>query len=116
MPDVVLVDCDNGVAIVTLNRPESINALDSELMDRLPVVLRDLAQDPVVGCVVLTGAGRGFCSGGDLKARQAELDALAELPDDVRQRVTAPYRVDMLLRVRAESSRLLTRCPSRPSP
>lgn len=107
MSDVVLVERDNGVAIVTLNRPNSMNALDSELLDRLPVVLRDLAQDPEVGCVVLTGAGRGFCAGGDLKARQAELDALAKLPEEVRQRITAPYRVDTLLRVRAESSRLL---------
>jgi 2-(1,2-epoxy-1,2-dihydrophenyl)acetyl-CoA isomerase len=107
MSDVVLVEVDAGVAVVTLNRPESLNALDSPMLDMLPGVLRTLAHDDDVGCVVLTGAGRGFCAGGDLKSRQAEHDAIAQLPEDERNRVTLPYRVDGLLRARADAARLL---------
>jgi enoyl-CoA hydratase len=58
-----------GIAIVTLNRPEAMNALDTQLLGRLQRVFRDL--DARV--VVLTGAGRAFCTGADLKAR-AEMD------------------------------------------
>lgn len=107
MSDVVVVEVEDGVAVVTLNRPESLNALDSELLDRLPHVLRDLAHDPEVGCVVLTGAGRGFCAGGDLKSRQLEHEAIAKLSEEERNRVTAAYRVDGLLKARSDSPRLL---------
>lgn len=107
MSDVVTVEMDAGVALVTLNRPESMNALDSELLDRLPHVLRELAHDPEVGCVVLTGAGRGFCAGGDLKSRKAEHDAIAQLPQAEQARVTAAYRVDGLLKARSDSPKLL---------
>jgi enoyl-CoA hydratase/carnithine racemase len=58
-----------GIAIVTLNRPKAMNALDTQLLGRLQRVFRDL--DARV--VVLTGAGRAFCTGADLKAR-AEMD------------------------------------------
>src|SRR5437868_3863084 len=107
MSEVVLVEKDDGVAVVTLNRPESLNALDSEMLDTLPGVLRTLAEDPDVACVVLTGSGRGFCAGGDLKSRQLEHDAMAKLPEDERARLTLPYRVDGLLKARSESARLL---------
>lgn len=107
MTDVVIVEIQEGVALVTLNRPDSINALDSELLDRLPHVLRELAHDPEVGCVVLTGAGRGFCAGGDLKSRQAEHEANDRLSEAERNRVTAPYRVDGLLKARSDTPRLL---------
>lgn len=107
----VLVSREAGVAVVTLNRPESLNALSSELMDELPQVLRDVADDPEVGCVVLTGAGRGFCAGGDLKSRQAELDARALLPEVEQVRVAAPYRIEAVLRSRVESARLLHDMP-----
>jgi len=107
MSDTVLVDRLGGVALVTLNRPERLNAIDAELMTRLPVVLRDLADDHDVGCVILTGAGRGFCAGGDLKSRQAELDAQALLSDDERLRLSMPHVMDQVLRSRVEASRLL---------
>ncbi|MGE0331807.1 MAG: enoyl-CoA hydratase/isomerase family protein [Ramlibacter sp.] len=107
MAEVVTVDVEAGVALVTLNRPDSMNALDSELLDRLPHVLRALAHDPEVGCVVLTGAGRGFCAGGDLKSRQAEHDAIAQLSEAERNKLTAAYRVDGLLKARSDSPRLL---------
>jgi 2-(1,2-epoxy-1,2-dihydrophenyl)acetyl-CoA isomerase len=64
----LVVEVTNGVALVTLNRPESLNALNVSLHHALNAALHDLAGDPEVRCVVLTGAGRGFCSGGDLRA------------------------------------------------
>jgi enoyl-CoA hydratase/carnithine racemase len=60
---------DEGIAIVTLNRPNAMNALDMQLLGRLRTVFRELE----ARVVILTGAGRAFCTGADLKAR-AEMD------------------------------------------
>jgi 2-(1,2-epoxy-1,2-dihydrophenyl)acetyl-CoA isomerase len=109
--DTVLVTREGGVAIVTLNRPDRLNAIDSELMEYLPGVLRNLASNHQVGCVVLTGAGRGFCAGGDLKSRQAELDAQALLSDEERQALSMPHVMDQILKARVEASRLLHDMP-----
>jgi 2-(1,2-epoxy-1,2-dihydrophenyl)acetyl-CoA isomerase len=65
--DTVQTENQDGVRIITLNRPDVLNALDGEIMGALVDATADAARDPSVGCVVLTGAGRGFCSGGDLK-------------------------------------------------
>lgn len=65
--DEVLVERDKGVAIVSLNRPDSLNALQSSIMGLLRIKMEEVADDPEIGCVVVTGEGRGFCSGGDLK-------------------------------------------------
>jgi len=66
MPE-VLIDNDGGVRVVTLNRPDRLNALVDSLMAPLADAMSDAARDASVGCVVITGAGRGFCAGGDLK-------------------------------------------------
>ena len=58
----------DGVAVLTLNRPDRLNAMSRPMLDALLEALPRLADDPAVGCVVLTGAGRGFCAGGDVKA------------------------------------------------
>ena len=63
----VLVENDGGVRIITLNRPDRLNAFGQQIMAELVDVTADAARDPSVGCVVVTGAGRGFCAGGDLK-------------------------------------------------
>ncbi len=57
---------DPAVAVVHLDRPDQLNALDDALMRRLPQVLREAARDPEVRAVVLAGRGRAFCAGGDL--------------------------------------------------
>jgi 2-(1,2-epoxy-1,2-dihydrophenyl)acetyl-CoA isomerase len=63
----VLLERDGGVATVTLNRPDKMNALDLELMSELPRMLEQLATDTSVRCVVLTGAGeKAFSAGGDI--------------------------------------------------
>lgn len=57
----------NGVATLTMNRPDARNALSTDIMEGLLTALPRLAADPAVRVVVLTGAGRAFCSGGDVK-------------------------------------------------
>lgn len=63
----VLVENERGVRIITLNRPDRLNALNEHIMRDLVDATADAARDPSVGCVVVTGSGRGFCAGGDLK-------------------------------------------------
>lgn len=91
----------DGVALLTMNRPDRLNALSGRMLDAMHETLTRLAADPAVGVVVLTGAGRGFCSGGDVKAmaegREAEGDTL-------ESRAQA-------LRARMETSRLLHEMP-----
>jgi 2-(1,2-epoxy-1,2-dihydrophenyl)acetyl-CoA isomerase len=63
----VLLDLTDGVATVTLNRPEAMNALDVATKGLLLATLQRVAEDPAVRCVVLTGTGRAFCVGQDLR-------------------------------------------------
>ncbi len=67
--DVVQYQVENGIATITLNRPDSLNAMNALLLSRAVEVLETAANDHDVRVVILTGAGRGFCSGGDLAAR-----------------------------------------------
>src|SRR5690349_17366909 len=65
--DVVQLLVDGGVATVVLNRPDAMNAVDLAMKVRLVEVLEQVADDPAIRCVVLTGRGRAFCVGQDLK-------------------------------------------------
>ncbi len=65
--DVLLDKRPDGVALITLNRPDSLNAMGGQLMPMLAQYLAQCAHDTSVRCVVLTGAGRAFCAGGDVK-------------------------------------------------
>ena len=76
MADVIFEKRDNGVAVITLNRPDSLNAMGGELMPLLAQHLRDCTNDASVRCVVLTGAGRAFCAGGDVKGMAAGREIL----------------------------------------
>jgi 2-(1,2-epoxy-1,2-dihydrophenyl)acetyl-CoA isomerase len=60
------VDHEAGVATVTLNRPDAMNALNMDLKSDLAGVVAELADDPAVRCVVFTGAGQAFSAGGDI--------------------------------------------------
>ena len=80
---------DGAVATVTLARPEAMNALDDATKVALLAALREAADDPAVRAVVLTGTGRAFCVGQDLREHRASLAATArddefELGDTVR--------------------------------
>ena len=68
MSDVVRYEAENGIATITLNRPESLNAMDAALLTGAVDALEAAALDSSIRVVILTGAGRGFCAGGDLKA------------------------------------------------
>ncbi len=76
MADDVLIEKRDGVAKITLNRPESLNAMGGALMPMLAQYLADASADRSVRCVVLTGAGRAFCAGGDVKGMAAGRDAI----------------------------------------
>ena len=67
----VLTSIDGGIATVTLNRPERLNAISFEMLEALTTTLTALDRDPTTRAIILTGAGRGFCSGLDLKEAAA---------------------------------------------
>jgi 2-(1,2-epoxy-1,2-dihydrophenyl)acetyl-CoA isomerase len=70
----VLYDVRGGIATITLNRPGAMNGLDVATKEALLVFVRRAADDDAVRCVVLTGTGRAFCVGQDLKEHQQLLD------------------------------------------
>jgi 2-(1,2-epoxy-1,2-dihydrophenyl)acetyl-CoA isomerase len=73
--DVLLTDRTDGVATLRLNRPETMNSLTVELKEALASALDEVRRDDSVRAVVLTGTGRGFCVGQDLREHVALLDA-----------------------------------------
>ena len=66
--DDLLAEVNDGVAVLTMNRPDRRNAMSEAMMAAMEQVLADVEVDDAVGCVVLTGAGGAFCAGGDVKA------------------------------------------------
>ena len=72
MPDynyeTLLVEQDQSVLTITLNRPERLNAVDRTMHRELETVFGEVAIDPSVSAIIVTGSGRGFCSGGDVRA------------------------------------------------
>ncbi len=63
----VLYRVEDGVAVVTLNRPDKLNAWRTEMDRDVRLAMRAASDDPAVRLIVLTGAGRGFCAGADMK-------------------------------------------------
>lgn len=78
----VLLDIVDGIARVRLNRPEAANAVDADLLRQLHSAILQCHGDPTVRVVVLSGEGRNFCAGGDVKAFLAKG---AELPSYLRE-------------------------------
>src|SRR5436190_2033581 len=70
--ETILTTQDEGVLTITLNRPDTLNAFNSVMGAELLDALKRAERDPQARCIVITGAGRAFSSGEDLKARQAE--------------------------------------------
>lgn len=73
---VLLVERREKVALLTLNRPDRLNALSPDLREGIMKTCQELRNDDGIWAAVLTGAGRGFCSGVDLRAGQTEDDGL----------------------------------------
>lgn len=90
-PSPVLIELDQDVAVVTLNRPERRNALDTAAWEALDHGLRWLGDDPRCRAVVLTGAGTAFCAGVDLDDR-LRIDGTGVV-EDAHRRVAAYLRV-----------------------
>jgi 2-(1,2-epoxy-1,2-dihydrophenyl)acetyl-CoA isomerase len=65
-------EIDDGVAVITMNRPDRRNAFSEAMMAAMGAVLAEVETDDAVGCVVLTGAGGAFCAGGDVKGMAAQ--------------------------------------------
>ena len=70
----LLAENNDGVAVLTLNRPEARNAMSGEMNAALQKVLADAELDQEIKCIVLTGAGKGFCAGGDVKGMASSGD------------------------------------------
>ena len=64
--DTVVAEVIGRVGIVTLHRPERRNALHADMYDAVPAVLERFIADDAIGCIMITGAGTAFCSGGDV--------------------------------------------------
>jgi len=77
MPD-ILTHVADGVATLTFNRPEKLNALGPDLVTQSIACLRDWTRNPGVAVVVVTGAGRAFCAGGDVSVMARESDSTFE--------------------------------------
>lgn len=75
MSDLILIEKKNRVATITLNRPEVGNAFAKESYAEVSQALQDLGQDENVGAIVITGAGKNFSAGGDIKRFQTLLDS-----------------------------------------
>ena len=94
MSETVRYDVAEGVATITIDRPESMNGLDVATKDGLLEAVRSAAEDGDVRCVVLTGTGRAFCVGQDLKEhvtvlRGADTESLSTVEEHYNPIVTA---------------------------
>ncbi len=67
----ILVDCKEPVGLITLNRPEAMNALNGQLMDEITQALRAFEADDKIRCVVITGSSKAFAAGADIKEMQS---------------------------------------------
>src|SRR5437868_536133 len=68
----ILVEAEDGVGIVTLNRPDSLNAMNRLLSRELHDAVKQLDGDDAIGCIVITGAGRAFSAGGDIHEQRED--------------------------------------------
>ena len=74
----LLAEINEGVGLITLNRPEARNAMSGAMNTALAATLADFELNPAVKVIVLTGAGKGFCAGGDVKGMAASGDGTVE--------------------------------------
>src|SRR2546430_16374735 len=71
--DHILVDAEDGVGILTLNRPDKLNAMNRKLAGELHDAVKRMDADDAIGCIVITGAGtRAFSAGGDIHEQRED--------------------------------------------
>lgn len=94
----ILFQVERGVATLTLNRPDSLNSFTSEMHSEIRQVMKQVRQDRAIRCLLLTGAGRGFCAGQDLNDRAvAPGEAMPDLSQSIKQNYNPLVRTLMTL-------------------
>lgn len=88
MSDRILRHDSNGLCTLTLNRPDKLNALDTESFEALDIHLAALEADDKIGCIVLRAEGRAFCAGADLKAMATPRDVVPSFKPGVIERLS----------------------------
>ena len=68
----ILIEKNEGVGVITLNRPEAMNALSEALMEEMSSALDDFEADPAIGCILVTGSEKAFAAGADIKEMQSK--------------------------------------------
>ena len=87
MNKAVLYNIDEGVAVITLNRPDRYNAVNQDLVDGISESLNKAKDDESVRAIVMTGAGRGFCAGADMTVFGEQVT-----PEQRRDYIIAQYQ------------------------
>ena len=94
--DHILVDKEDGVAIITLNRPEVLNAMNRKLSSELHESVLELNNDDEVGCIVLTGSGqRAFSAGGDIHEQRDRAQNLTQEERDQQDAARVHHQYDI---------------------
>ncbi|MFC1822300.1 enoyl-CoA hydratase/isomerase family protein [Thermodesulfobacteriota bacterium] len=78
----IIFEKENGIAIITMSRPERLNAMSEGLMNEMREAIEDVKKDDDVRVLIITGAGRGFCSGADLKEMEERLEEPGNRPEE----------------------------------
>ena len=83
-------EVSEGILTLTLNRPDCLNSFNDEMSFELQKALKEAEKDKAVRCILLTGAGRGFCAGQDLRSRSVSVEngngAQPHLGESIRKR------------------------------
>lgn len=93
----ILTSIEDGVATLTLNRPDRLNAVTEPMLDEVALTLRAWSIDASVRCVVLAGAGRGFCAGYDLSSDGKEARVAPMRADEAAARMMLHAEIPLLL-------------------
>lgn len=89
--ETILYDVEDGIATVTLNRPDVLNAMNPQMTDELIAVFDETDKDDAVRAVIVTGAGRGFCGGADLSKGASIFDKNSRADSPMREDGTFDY-------------------------
>jgi 2-(1,2-epoxy-1,2-dihydrophenyl)acetyl-CoA isomerase len=97
MTEQLLESFDKGVATLTMNRPQALNAMTAVMMNAMGEAVARLAKDPKVRLLVLTGSGNSFCVGGDVKGFVSEPDGINAAEHDTVELLRERTRISELL-------------------
>jgi len=81
----ILVEIEDGVGILTLNRPDKLNAMNRQLSSELRDAVKAMDADDGIGCIVITGAGRAFSAGGDIHEQREDDRKLTDEQQEARR-------------------------------